>query len=358
MINFVWMMPPFRQEDGGPYTSVQENISKVVPDQSLVISLGKICPKVKKVMQDNGLKYRESRVSMKSIYGIGFLEKSERRVISSSNTILVEGFYGFPALIAVLNCKSSSNVYVIPHGAVGQPNLKSSFMKSVFHWIFKLLSKKRKISVVFLAFSNLEKKHIEKIFKQSRIDVLQRTIKLRDIEKKTRSHELLFLGRLSPEKGIEEVLELFWQFQLSDKRFSLTVAGSGTPQYFAHLKKRCSELGIDRQVHFLGWVDGTQKENLLRRSAALICLSPFESLGLSIIEGIQFQVPIFTSANVGAAEFVQHFRVGHVIRSTENVCFQFRDFITSLPNFVSAYDSLLKSRELILFKNEKNYWEE
>jgi glycosyltransferase involved in cell wall biosynthesis len=358
MIDFVWIMPPFREEDGGPYTSVQENISKVIPDQTVVISLGKICPKLKQVMHDSGLKYRESRVSIKSIYGFGFLEKSERRVMSSSNTILVEGFYGFPALIAVSICKSGSNVYVIPHGAVGQPNLKSRLAKNVFHWLFTLISKKRKITIAFLAFSNFEKKHIESIFKKSRIDVLQRTIKFREIEKKSTSHELLFLGRLSPEKGIEEVLELFWQFQLSDKRFSLTVAGSGTPQYFAHLKRRCSELGIDKQVRFLGWVDGAQKENLLRKSSALICLSPFESLGLSIIEGIQFQVPIFTSANVGAAEIVEHFRVGQVIRSTENVCLQFKDFIASLPNFVSAYDSLSKSRELIWFKNEKNYWKE
>jgi glycosyltransferase involved in cell wall biosynthesis len=107
---------------------------------------------------------------------------------------------------------------------------------------------------------------------------------------------LLYLGRLDPKKGIENLLEacrkLFEHNRLS---WSLTIAGGGTPQYTQALQARIHALLLDARVRMAGEVVGQAKEALFADADVLVVPSYTENFGLVIAEALLREVPVIAS---------------------------------------------------------------
>jgi glycosyltransferase involved in cell wall biosynthesis len=112
---------------------------------------------------------------------------------------------------------------------------------------------------------------------------------------------LVYVGRLSPEKGVAVLLKALAAVSLA----KLTIIGSG-PQR-DELEGLAARLGIADRVCFLGsypW--GSDLLELIRRHQCLVLPSFTEGLGLVLLESMSQGVPVIASSVGGIPEVVRH----------------------------------------------------
>jgi len=117
-----------------------------------------------------------------------------------------------------------------------------------------------------------------------------------------------FVGRLSPEKGVETLLEAVARLRAHATGAPwLFVVGSeagGAKGYAAHLARRAAALGIAPRTRFFGWVE----------DAAAACAdfdvhvvpSRAEPFGLSTLEGMAHGHAVLATDAGGTPELVRH----------------------------------------------------
>jgi glycosyltransferase involved in cell wall biosynthesis len=113
--------------------------------------------------------------------------------------------------------------------------------------------------------------------------------------------ELLYIGRLSIEKGIDILLESCAYLVKLGEEFHLRIVGSG-PKELAY-RNLCHDLNLENKVTFLG----TRPRNELGsiyRSAHLLCVpSISEPFSIVTIEALVSGVPVI-GTNVGGIPFI------------------------------------------------------
>lgn len=111
---------------------------------------------------------------------------------------------------------------------------------------------------------------------------------------------VLFLGRITGQKGPEKFLEIADQVIQKNKKVRFVMAGSGDQL------KRIIETGAFKHIgdkfHFTGFLN-KQKVNRLLAMTDIYCMpSVSEPFGLSALEAAQFGIPVIISKQSGAAE--------------------------------------------------------
>lgn len=103
---------------------------------------------------------------------------------------------------------------------------------------------------------------------------------------------LLYLGRLHPIKGIENLLQAL---VLVDSHVSLSICGDGDKEYRRTLERWVSDLGLNSRVEFRGHVSGASKSRAL--SDADVCIVPSfkENFCLVAAEALAHSVPVIAS---------------------------------------------------------------
>jgi glycosyltransferase involved in cell wall biosynthesis len=104
----------------------------------------------------------------------------------------------------------------------------------------------------------------------------------------------VFLGRLHPVKGIENLLDGFARF-LPGRRASLVVAGEGEGAYVASLRARAAELGVGEHVSMPGAVAGEAKRALFARADVVVVPSFRERFGIVVAEALAHEVPVIAA---------------------------------------------------------------
>ncbi|MBN4054641.1 glycosyltransferase [Nitrospira defluvii] len=107
---------------------------------------------------------------------------------------------------------------------------------------------------------------------------------------------LLFLGRLHPIKGIENLLACCKIFNdTSSIPWSLVIAGSGKASYTELLRDRVLELGLSHQVKMLGEVGREAKRSVFENADIAVVPSFTENFGMVVAEALAHGVPVITS---------------------------------------------------------------
>jgi len=117
-------------------------------------------------------------------------------------------------------------------------------------------------------------------------------------KRNSREKRLLFLGRLHPKKGLEELLQA-WSHLGRDELngWKLCIAGWGTPAHEIQFKNIANELGINETVEFVGPVFRAEKDLLLRSSSAFILPSFSEGLPISVLEAWAYGLPVIMTTH-------------------------------------------------------------
>jgi len=134
--------------------------------------------------------------------------------------------------------------------------------------------------------------------------------------------ELLFVGNLSPVKGLGPLLESL--SHLPPAIWRLTAAGSQTAdrKCARAIRDLISGRGLQAQVRLLDTVDGEHLRLVF--TAAQVFVMPFshESFGIAALEAMAFGLPVIGSEEGGVREFVRHAVNGFLVAAgdREAVC--------------------------------------
>ena len=128
-----------------------------------------------------------------------------------------------------------------------------------------------------------------------------------------RGQYLAFLGRLSPEKGIERAIEIA---RRTGRRLRIAAKiDRGEEDYY---RSRVAPLLSDPLIEFIGEVGEADKPGFLGNAAALLFPIDWpEPFGLAMIEAMSCGTPVIAWPNGAVPEIVEHGVTGLVVRSIE-----------------------------------------
>lgn len=146
------------------------------------------------------------------------------------------------------------------------------------------------------------------------------------------NESFLFIGRLTPEKGVRT-------FLAAAQRAGISAVVIGDGPMADELRQEFPS------ARFTGWLGQAQLMEELRKARALAVPSVWrETLCLSVIDAMQQGVPCIVSENVGAKEFIESGRNGVIFAEgrLEEAIAQFADneFVSSLSQ--AAYQTFLE----------------
>lgn len=115
---------------------------------------------------------------------------------------------------------------------------------------------------------------------------------------------LFFIGRLVPEKGVQVLLHALSALREHVPALRLIVAGRGP--YREELENQARFLGLERQVHFAGYIDDQTRNQLYAHAEVAVFPSLYEPFGLVALEGMAAGTPVVVGACGGFLETVEH----------------------------------------------------
>jgi glycosyltransferase involved in cell wall biosynthesis len=129
--------------------------------------------------------------------------------------------------------------------------------------------------------------------------------------------EVLFVGNLSPVKGLHRLLESL--ARLPRHIWRLTVAGSLTADraYSRRIRSALATLNLTQPVRCLGLLEGTALCELFVRSHVFAMPFAHEGFGIAALEAMAFGLPVIGSASGGAGEFVRHQHNGFLVAPSD-----------------------------------------
>lgn len=105
---------------------------------------------------------------------------------------------------------------------------------------------------------------------------------------------LMYLGRISPKKGIENLL--YALHELNDPSISLTIYGTGPVDYEASVKHLTVNLALpEGAVTFAGHVDGEAKRQAFHSADVCVVPSFSENFCMVVAESLVYGVPVIAS---------------------------------------------------------------
>ena len=149
-----------------------------------------------------------------------------------------------------------------------------------------------------IVLSSLERDALGRKGKVGRVFILPNCVNVEEAGRFERSYtkdeglQLLFLGRLSRQKGLDVILEALEILHRRGHRFRFAMAGNGPDQAF--YVRRFGELLGDR-FEFRGVVADQERSQLLAHCNVFLLPSLFEGLPMALLESMSFGVvPITT----------------------------------------------------------------
>lgn len=115
---------------------------------------------------------------------------------------------------------------------------------------------------------------------------------------------VLFLGRVTFQKGPEYFLEAAARVVREEPRVKFVMAGSG--DLLPTMIERAAALGLARHVHFTGFLRGPEVDRIYDEASLYVLPSVSEPFGIAPLEALARDVPVIVSRQSGVSEVLQN----------------------------------------------------
>jgi glycosyltransferase involved in cell wall biosynthesis len=112
---------------------------------------------------------------------------------------------------------------------------------------------------------------------------------------------LLYPAQTWPHKNHVGLLDAIAELRRRGTIVPLVATGRQT-EHMAEIRRRMTQLGLDDQVRFLGYVDDADLSSLYRQATALVFPSLFEGWGLPVVEAFAVGLPVLCSRSTALTE--------------------------------------------------------
>ena len=191
----------------------------------------------------------------------------------------------------------------------------------------------QRISHFIVAGSHMQGSLISQGVREDRITVIPYFTEIpENVTPDSGSSTILFVGRISPEKGLEIFLE---SLSLLEQDFRFLIAGDGDPGYISVLRKSIRKKRLEEKVEFAGWVGNSEIGSYLERSAFLVVPSIWpEPFGIVGIEAMAHSRPAMAFNVGGISGWLEDRKTGFLIKRNDT------------REFAGHMDLLLRDRAL------------
>jgi glycosyltransferase involved in cell wall biosynthesis len=239
------------------------------------------------------------------------------------------------------------------------PYKKNNFLKGIVYWLFQIPSYflvKWFADFVLVTSTPDVQKFITRKRPSSKIVVVQGGVDITNSEKYLQSNlvipvnkrkfEACFIGRLHPQKGVLQLVDI-WKI-VCDKRPSskLVIIGDGELQHV--IEKKIRKMGLEKNIDLVGFKDGVEKEKIFKESKIILHPAGYDSGGMAAAEGMAYGLP---GVSYDLEALKSYYPQG-MIKTVNNDKQKFADNIIMLLENQVTYNRLsVEAHNLI-----KNYW--
>ncbi|HEY6329606.1 MAG TPA: glycosyltransferase [Blastocatellia bacterium] len=206
--------------------------------------------------------------------------------------------YSFPTIPALMVCKAMGKPVVwSPRGMLQRwEGTRRPGLKAIWETACRIVSPSR---MVLHVTSDQEAAETSQRMPGARLATIPNGIEIPETRQPpaARDHfRLVYLGRIDPKKGIENLLDAYQMLNGNLGRpSSLTIAGSGDPFYTKAIESRIASSPSPGSIRMIGAVEGQAKTELLTNADVVVVPSHTENFGLVVAEALAQGVPVIAS---------------------------------------------------------------
>lgn len=244
--------------------------------------------------------------------------------------------------------------YPIIQNVHGLPTVEQKYHKYGSDSEFRLFKIRIKSATKIIVNSNYMKNELCKMYSipKKKIILIQngiQPIKKKSYIKLKGKIKLLFVGRLSYEKGILLLLEAFGKLSKEIKGLHLHIVGIGP--LFNKIKILIDNKNLCNHVTLHGFIPQNKIPKYYNSCDFFISPSIYEPFGIMNLEAMRSQIPIITSNVGGIPEIIKDNFNGIIIKPSVKSIYTNFKILYNTPNLIK----LIKRNQLNSIK--KYYWE-
>jgi glycosyltransferase involved in cell wall biosynthesis len=234
-----------------------------------------------------------------------------RHMVPRFDVVHIHSLYLFHSLVAARTCSAAGVPYIMrPHGTL-DPYLrrKSRFKKDLYDRLLQRRELDRAAAVHYT--SEDERDLATPLGIRARPMVVPLGIDLNEFDHMPpagafrRAHPelrdkrlVLFLGRITPKKGLDLLAAAFGEVQRVDPNAHLVIAGPDDEGYGGHVRRFLADAGVTSATTILPMTTGTAKLELLRDADVWVLPSYTENFGVAVVEAMAASLPVVISNRV------------------------------------------------------------
>ena len=160
-----------------------------------------------------------------------------------------------------------------------------------------------------------------------------------DIERPSDRMLFVTVGRMSPEKGFERLLNICKRLKDEDHKFVLWLVGDGPD--FTKLQQQMKTLGLEDYVKFFGRQSNPHKYT--SKADAFVCSSFSEGYSTACTEAIMLGVPVITTDVSGAEEIIRDAECGIKVDNDDESIYRGLKEILCQPQMIEEWKAKLQT---------------
>ncbi len=176
----------------------------------------------------------------------------------------------------------------------------------------------------------------------------------------------LYVGRISEEKNLDDLINIFYQLSTYNQKFKLLIVGYGP--HLEELKKMVNRLALNQRVIFTNRIENNQllSSGVYQHARCFVTCSHSEVQPMTLIESLFAKCPIIAYGSRGIGEMID--KAGIIIKPNNQ-----KDFLIALKKIIAddnlylnlqkytktqslRYDSLkIAKKHLVVYQQLLNY---